>query len=100
MASLIAFRRSVRLTRPVDFRLVEGKRRAYWVLVESVRTERGPRQNVVLPTDTGREIRNRCVAKPTEHQRILLDKLGLRLPTRIREGEMVWKRKSQNPMFS
>ena len=44
--------------------------------------------DVVLPTDTGREIRNRCVARPTEHQRILLDKLGLRLPTRIREGKM------------
>ena len=29
------------------FRTVEGKRRAYWALVESVRTERGPRQNVV-----------------------------------------------------
>lgn len=29
------------------YRTVEGKRRAYWALVESVRTERGPRQNVV-----------------------------------------------------
>lgn len=29
------------------FRTVEGTRRAYWALVESVRTERGPRQNVV-----------------------------------------------------
>ena len=29
------------------FRNVEGERRAYWALVESVRTERGPRQNVV-----------------------------------------------------
>lgn len=44
--------------------------------------------DVVLPTDTGREIRNRCVTRPTEHQRILIDKLGLRLPTRIREGKM------------
>jgi transposase len=44
--------------------------------------------DVVLPTDNGREIRNRCVARPTEHQRILIDKLGLRLPTRIREGKM------------
>jgi len=32
---------------PQCFRTVEGKRRAYWALVESVRTERGPRQNVV-----------------------------------------------------
>jgi transposase len=44
--------------------------------------------DVVLPTDSGREIRNRCVARPTEHQRILIEKLGLRLPTRIREGKM------------
>ena len=29
------------------FRTVEGERRAYWALVESVRTARGPRQNVV-----------------------------------------------------
>ena len=29
------------------FRTVEGKRRAYWALVESVRTARGPRQHVV-----------------------------------------------------
>ena len=38
-------------------------------------------------------------ARLTEHQQILLDKLGLRLPTRIREGKMVWKRKSQNQCF-
>lgn len=44
--------------------------------------------DVVLPTDTGHEIRNRCVARPTEHQRILLEKLKLRLPTRIRVGQM------------
>lgn len=44
--------------------------------------------DVVLPTDTGHEIRNRCVARPSEHQRILLEKLGLRLPTRIRVAKM------------
>jgi len=44
--------------------------------------------DVVLPTDTGHEIRNRCVARPSEHQRILLNKLGLKLPTRIRIGKM------------
>lgn len=44
--------------------------------------------DVVLPTDTGREIRNRCVTRPTVHQRILIDKLGFRLPTRIREDKM------------
>lgn len=44
--------------------------------------------DVVLPTDTGHEIRNRCVARPSEHQRILLEKLRLKLPTRIRIGKM------------
>ena len=29
------------------FRSVQGQRKAYWALVESVRTPRGPRQNVV-----------------------------------------------------
>ena len=29
------------------YRTVDGRRRAYWTLVESVRTERGPRQRVV-----------------------------------------------------
>ncbi len=44
--------------------------------------------DVVLPTETGHEIRNRCVARPSEHQRILLEKLGLKLPTRIRTRKM------------
>jgi transposase len=44
--------------------------------------------DVVLPTDSGHEIRTSCVTRPSEHQRILLDKLGLRLPTRIRLREM------------
>lgn len=44
--------------------------------------------DVVLPTYTGHEIRNCCVTRPTEHQRILLEKLGLRLPTRLRISKM------------
>jgi transposase len=36
--------------------------------------------DVVLPTRCGVEIRKRCVARPTEHQAILLFKLGLDLP--------------------
>jgi transposase len=44
--------------------------------------------DVVLPTDSGHEIRNRCVARPSEHQKILLDRLSLRLPTKIRQSEM------------
>lgn len=36
--------------------------------------------DVILPTRCGHEIRKRCVARPTEHQAILLHKLGLTLP--------------------
>ncbi len=36
--------------------------------------------DVILPTRCGQEIRKRCVGKPTEHQAILLHKLGLNLP--------------------
>jgi len=35
---------------------------------------------VILPTRCGQKIRKRCIGKPTEHQPILLHKLGLRLP--------------------
>ena len=37
--------------------------------------------DVVLPTRSGPEIRKRCVTRPTDHQAILLQRLGLRLPT-------------------
>jgi transposase len=36
--------------------------------------------DVILPTRCGRTIRKRCVGKPTEHQAILLHKLGMTLP--------------------
>jgi transposase len=36
--------------------------------------------DVVLPTRTGIDIRRRCVTQPTEHQAILLHRMGLRLP--------------------
>lgn len=39
--------------------------------------------DVVLPTRDGIEIRQRCVARPTEHQQILLNRLRLRLPFRL-----------------
>ena len=35
---------------------------------------------VVLPTRAGVEIRKRCLTRPTEHQAILLQRLGLQLP--------------------
>jgi transposase len=39
--------------------------------------------DVVLPTRDGIEIRQRCISRPTEHQQILLDRLKLRLPSRM-----------------
>lgn len=39
--------------------------------------------DVMLPTRTGVTIRKRCVSRPTEHQAILLQRLGLELPTSI-----------------
>jgi len=43
--------------------------------------------DVVLPTRTGVEIRKRCVSKPSDHQKILLDHLQLHLP-KINQTEM------------
>ena len=39
--------------------------------------------DVILPTRCGRQIRKRCVGKPTEHQAILLHKLGMSLPRNL-----------------
>jgi transposase len=44
--------------------------------------------DVVLPTKDGREIRTRCVTQPSDHQRILLQRLGLELPSHLRLSEM------------
>ena len=44
--------------------------------------------DVVLPTRNGVEIRKRCISQPTEHQRILLQRLGMRLPTALERTEM------------
>ena len=40
--------------------------------------------DVVLPTVDGRELRVRCVVKPSPAQKALLDRLGLELPRRLR----------------
>jgi transposase len=42
--------------------------------------------DVILPTRGGPTIRKRCVSRPSEHQQILLDRLGLRLPSGLRLG--------------
>ncbi len=35
-----------------------------------------------------KEIRTRCITRPSEHQKILIERLGLRLPARIKSTEM------------
>ena len=40
--------------------------------------------DVVVPTNDGRTIRLRCVVRPDKAQSILLDRLGLTLPDRLR----------------
>lgn len=44
--------------------------------------------DVVLPTSAGRDVRLRCITTPDEAQRILLDRLGVQIPTRL--GEPQW----------
>ena len=44
--------------------------------------------DVVLPTKSGVNIRRRCVAQPTKHQAILLQRLGLTLPTHMEIHKM------------
>lgn len=42
--------------------------------------------DVLLPTRDGREIRRRCVTRPTDHQAILLQRLHLNLPNTPQTG--------------
>ena len=44
--------------------------------------------DVVLPTRAGIDIRTRCISKPSDHQQILLDRLHLRLPSKIKQKQM------------
>jgi transposase len=44
--------------------------------------------DVLMPTRCGRVIRKRCVGRPTEHQALLLYKLGLSLPRHLEIAEM------------
>jgi transposase len=39
--------------------------------------------DVVLPTRSGMILRKRCITRPTDHQAILLQRLGLHLPSRL-----------------
>jgi transposase len=40
--------------------------------------------DVVIPTRSGIDLRKRCVSEPTDHQSILLHRLGLHLPKRMK----------------
>ncbi|MCC6861462.1 MAG: hypothetical protein IT158_23035 [Bryobacterales bacterium] len=44
--------------------------------------------DVVLPTRSAPVIRKRCISQPTEHQLILLQRLGLRLPAALEKAAM------------
>lgn len=44
--------------------------------------------DVVMPTRAGIDIRKRCISRPSDHQQILLDKLGLSLPEKIIPTQM------------
>jgi transposase len=44
--------------------------------------------DVILPTTAGRRIRLSCVTRPDDHQRVILDNLGLALPERL--GRPTW----------
>jgi transposase len=44
--------------------------------------------DVVLPTKDGCEIRTRCVTQPSAHQKILLERLGLELPSHLHASEL------------
>jgi hypothetical protein len=70
-----------------------GETRARTVLEEFARIQSG---DVVLPTRTaegrpGRTVRLRCVTAPDEGQKVLLGRLGLTLPQRLRRVDEVAK---------
>lgn len=44
---------------------------------------------VILPTSTGRELGLFCVTQPDDHQRALLDRLGIEIPLRL--GRPKWR---------
>ena len=45
--------------------------------------------DVVMPTSAGPAIRRRCIAQPTKHQQVLLERLRMRLPEQLRITEDV-----------
>jgi transposase len=56
-------------------------------ILEELRTIQSA--DIVLPTDDGRELRLRCVVRPEQSLKLLLDRLGLDLPQRLRPPQGV-----------
>jgi transposase len=48
--------------------------------------------DVVLPTRSGIDIRRRCITEPTDHQAVLLQRLGLYLPSHLPVAERKMKK--------
>jgi len=48
--------------------------------------------DVALPTRSGYEIRRRCISQPSEHQAILLQRLGLNLPKNLPSSQQFLKK--------
>jgi hypothetical protein len=44
--------------------------------------------DVILSTRNSVEVHKRCTSQPTEHQRMLLQRLGMRLPLWLKRAEM------------
>jgi hypothetical protein len=53
-----------------------------WTVLEELQTIQST--DVVLPTTAGREVRLRCVVRPNQAQAMLLERLGVDLPQRLR----------------
>jgi hypothetical protein len=62
--------------------LCDEPRRVYEALSEITLVD------VVLPTRSGTTIRKRCISQPTEHQQILLQRLGLNLPMALERAAL------------
>jgi len=91
------------------YRTKDGKRHAYWALVESYRGKRGPRQRTVaylgqLDQQERLGIRQAVQGdpqsyqrhlfddvEPTDHQAVLLQRLGLYLPSHLPVAERKMK---------
>ena len=61
--------------------------RPIWTILEELR--RIQSVDVVLPVEDGREMRIRCVVRPDEARETLLNRLGLRLPRRLRAASVL-----------